>query len=207
MTETTARQVQDMLRGVAVPDGVANPQRDIAYKTGTSYGFRDALAIGSSRGFTVAVWVGRTEGTPRPGSYGRNTAAPLLFRVFDLLPPEQVEPHVVQTRQPVRAAALRHFAPAAGFQSSGDDGVAMLRILFPPAGARIEAAHIATGMAPMTLEVSGGIPPYQWVINGRPLSPAPIGAPISWRPDGLGFFTVSVTDSMHHAATADFQLE
>ncbi len=58
----------------------------IAWKTGTSYGFRDAWAIGVMPGHTVGVWVGRPDGTPLPGHYGALTAAPLMFQVFRLLP-------------------------------------------------------------------------------------------------------------------------
>lgn len=58
----------------------------VAWKTGTSYGFRDARALGSTRRYTVGVWVGRPDGTPLPGQYGAVTALPLLFEVVDSLP-------------------------------------------------------------------------------------------------------------------------
>lgn len=58
----------------------------VAWKTGTSYGFRDAWAIGSTRTYTVGVWVGRPDGTPLPGQYGAVTALPLLFETIDSLP-------------------------------------------------------------------------------------------------------------------------
>ncbi len=58
----------------------------LAWKTGTSYGFRDAWALGSSPGATIGVWVGRPDGTPMPGHYGAITALPLLFAVADALP-------------------------------------------------------------------------------------------------------------------------
>jgi penicillin-binding protein 1C len=58
----------------------------VAWKTGTSYGFRDAWAIGATRRYTVGVWVGRPDGTPLPGQYGAVTALPLLFEVTDSLP-------------------------------------------------------------------------------------------------------------------------
>lgn len=58
----------------------------VAWKTGTSYGFRDAWAIGSTRRYTVGVWVGRPDGTPLPGQYGAVTALPLMFEVIDSLP-------------------------------------------------------------------------------------------------------------------------
>lgn len=58
----------------------------VAWKTGTSYGFRDAWALGATRQYTIGVWVGRPDGTPLPGQYGAITALPLLFEVADTLP-------------------------------------------------------------------------------------------------------------------------
>ena len=58
----------------------------MAWKTGTSYGYRDAWALGSTRRYTVGVWVGRPDGTPMPGQYGATTALPLLFETIDSLP-------------------------------------------------------------------------------------------------------------------------
>jgi penicillin-binding protein 1C len=58
----------------------------VAWKTGTSYGYRDAWALGATRRYTVGVWVGRPDGTPLPGQYGAVTALPLLFEVIDSLP-------------------------------------------------------------------------------------------------------------------------
>lgn len=65
-----------------------NQNRQIAWKTGTSYGFRDAWAIGVTDEYTIGVWIGRPDNTPSPGQYGAVTAAPLLFDVVDsqLLP-------------------------------------------------------------------------------------------------------------------------
>ncbi len=60
--------------------------RQAAWKTGTSYGFRDAWTIGVTDRHTVGVWVGRPDGTPSPGQYGRATAAPLMFSIIDSLP-------------------------------------------------------------------------------------------------------------------------
>jgi len=58
----------------------------VAWKTGTSYGYRDAWAMGGTQAHTVGVWVGRPDGTPLPGQYGAITALPLLFEVIDSLP-------------------------------------------------------------------------------------------------------------------------
>ena len=58
----------------------------IAWKTGTSFGFRDGWAIGITPANVVAVWVGNADGEGRPGLIGVNTAAPILFDIFRLLP-------------------------------------------------------------------------------------------------------------------------
>jgi penicillin-binding protein 1C len=68
----------------------------IAWKTGTSFGFRDAWAVGVSDRYAVGVWVGRPDGTPNPGSFGANTAAPLLVDIFAALPaPAPFAPNAV----------------------------------------------------------------------------------------------------------------
>ncbi len=58
----------------------------IAWKTGTSFGYRDAWAIGLNPGYLVGVWVGNADGEGRPGLTGVNAAAPIMFDVFGLLP-------------------------------------------------------------------------------------------------------------------------
>lgn len=60
--------------------------KQIAWKTGTSFGFRDAWAIGTTQDYVVGVWVGNADGEGRPGLVGVQTAAPILFDVFSLLP-------------------------------------------------------------------------------------------------------------------------
>ena len=60
--------------------------KQIAWKTGTSFGFRDAWAIGTTKDYVVGVWVGNADGEGRPGLVGVETAAPILFDVFNLLP-------------------------------------------------------------------------------------------------------------------------
>ena len=59
--------------------------RRVAWKTGTSFGFRDAWAIGVTPRFAVGVWAGNADGTGRPGLRGSEAAAPILFELFDAL--------------------------------------------------------------------------------------------------------------------------
>ncbi|MBF9003587.1 penicillin-binding protein 1C [Vibrio nitrifigilis] len=81
--------IHSILEKIAPPDRVkAAHSRHIAWKTGTSYGYRDAWAIGTSYQYTVGVWVGRPDGAPYVGQTGANQAGPLLFDIFDMLPAE-----------------------------------------------------------------------------------------------------------------------
>jgi penicillin-binding protein 1C len=79
------------LKEVNRPEGNENweffdSSKEIAWKTGTSFGFRDAWAIGTSKKYVVGVWVGNADGEGRPGLTGVSTAGPVLFDVFDVLP-------------------------------------------------------------------------------------------------------------------------
>lgn len=91
LSEGAAWIVREMLEANPRPGyapGTFDPgtRPRVAWKTGTSYGFRDAWAVGATRTYTVAVWIGRPDGTPMPGQYGAITALPLLFQVIDSLP-------------------------------------------------------------------------------------------------------------------------
>ena len=84
----------ESLKEVNRPEGDDNWEffdnsKQIAWKTGTSYGFRDAWAIGTTKDYVVGVWVGNADGEGRPGLVGVQAAAPILFDVFDLLPNSQ----------------------------------------------------------------------------------------------------------------------
>lgn len=81
----------ESLKEVNRPEGNENwefydSSKQIAWKTGTSFGFRDAWAIGTTKDYVVGVWVGNADGEGRPGLVGVQTAAPILFEVFDVLP-------------------------------------------------------------------------------------------------------------------------
>ncbi|MBP6334949.1 MAG: penicillin-binding protein 1C [Bacteroidia bacterium] len=63
-----------------------NISQKIAWKTGTSYGYRDAWSIGCTPEYTIAVWVGNADGEGRPGLTGISAAAPMMFDILSLLP-------------------------------------------------------------------------------------------------------------------------
>ncbi len=72
--------VGNVLIGTPPPENAARNR--IAFKTGTSYGYRDAWAVGFDGRRTIGVWVGRPDGAPVPGILGRTAAAPILFDAF-----------------------------------------------------------------------------------------------------------------------------
>lgn len=185
---TAAWYVADILSEAPLPEGFASlapalRDRRIAYKTGTSAGFRDAWAAGYSNNWTVVVWVGHADGTPRPGQLGRAAALPLLLKAFGRLPAEDNRampppPDVLRAAShrdlPLR---MRTLAPAA--HASGGP-----RIAYPPADARIELA----GREAVPLAAAGGSGQLHWLIDGRPL------ADTKWVPEGPGLARVAVID-------------
>src|SRR4029077_1908054 len=72
--------ITKILQGTPPPQSAAGSR--IAFKTGTSYGYRDAWAVGFDGKRTIGVWVGRPDGAPVPGLIGRAVAAPILFDAF-----------------------------------------------------------------------------------------------------------------------------
>jgi penicillin-binding protein 1C len=136
--------------------------------------------------YTVGVWVGRADGTPRPGAFARATAAPLLYRIFDLLPEESGAPEVMpEVPAGARAPALVRL-PGRGQRVTGGP-----RIVYPPAGAVLEVAHGAA----LALEAAGGVRPYHWAVDGVPLADEAAGEAPDWVPDGPGFAHLTLTDS------------
>jgi len=186
--------------------------RRVAYKTGTSYGFRDAWALGWTGRHTIGVWVARADGTPRPGNFGRNTAAPVLFQVFDQLSGEPglavVPPppgSIVAATNASLPRNLQRFHPSgdASSQSAADEP----HILFPPDGALIELRPGPDGTATtLALKAEGGTQPLRWMVNGLPVPNANRRAEAFWQPDGEGFAKVTVIDAAEHAASVEVRL-
>lgn len=100
--------VKRILSGQARPDrdprAQLAPRPSLAWKTGTSYGFRDAWAIGVGPRYLIGVWLGRPDGTPVPGQFGLASAAPLLLQVHDLLVNRDRQRGIAQPQEPVPAS-------------------------------------------------------------------------------------------------------
>ena len=114
MEPVAAWYVSNVLLGTPPPENGV-PGR-IAFKTGTSYGYRDAWSIGFDGKRTIGVWVGRPDGAPVPGLVGRSAAAPILFDAFARLPPPpaalpRAPDGVLVTTSARLPPPLRHFQP------------------------------------------------------------------------------------------------
>jgi penicillin-binding protein 1C len=193
-----AYYVEEILRGAPPPANALKGR--IAFKTGTSYGFRDALAVGFDRGTTIAVWVGRPDNGPTPGLIGREAAAPILFDAFERLgrdvepirPPKGVLTAAVTADLPPPLRHLRNDAP----KTMAATETAALKIAFPPDGALIDLGlNEGARDSRLALKALGGAPPFTWFVNGEPVGEADLRRLSAWKPDGAGFARVSVTDA------------
>lgn len=183
----------------------------IAYKTGTSYGYRDAWAMGYTKDYTIGIWVGRPDGSFSGGRMGRDAAAPLLFEAFDQLPPSEsalagTPPEgVLLGGNAALPANLRRFdsGPALVAAQREQD---KLRIAFPLDGATVPMAESDPPL-PLVLKAEGGNLPLRWLVNGRPVSSAPYLRQAQWDPDGKGAQRVTVIDAGGRSASAEIWLK
>jgi penicillin-binding protein 1C len=201
--------VNDILAEAPPPPGVLPAEirrgRRLAFKTGTSYGYRDFWAVGYDPEVTIGVWAGRPDGTPMPGRSGRLTAAPILFKIADLLgpamtrneaPPPRGAMLVARNDLPSRLQRLDPGPPLRAAASTGGP-----QIVYPPDGALIEWRG-----EELPLEAAGGKRPLRWLVDGKPLPSAPPRRPIYWRPEGIGFARLTVIDGDGRSAHSTVRL-
>lgn len=165
ISRSAAWQVGHVLSSIAPPPGA--PRNRLAYKTGTSYGHRDAWAIGYDGQHVAAVWIGRPDGTPVPGAFGGDLAAPVLFEVFQRVkpeltplgppPPETLLVGSSQLPQPLQRFRGRN----AVFEASDDTP----KLAFPPDGARLAQVE-----GDLTVKVRDGTLPLTILANGVPVA-------------------------------------
>ena len=188
--------VGNVLSGTPPPENAAGGR--IAYKTGTSYGFRDAWSVGFDGRRTIGVWVGRPDSAPVPGLVGRTAAAPILFDAFaragqgaaPLPPAPKGALFATTARLPL---PLRHFRPNGALAS--DNGTAPLRIVYPPDKARVELASFDGKTDPLAVKIAGGVEPLTVLVNGLPASARAERRTLFVEPDGPGFVRLTVIDA------------
>ena len=198
---SAAWQVGDILAGLAPPPGA--PENRLAYKTGTSYGHRDAWAIGFDGTHVIGVWLGRPDGTPVPGAFGADLAAPVLFQAFarlkpSLAPQPPAPPATLLVSNAELPQPLQKFrSRSAAFQPDPDAPA----VAFPPDGAEVEL--LADGLM---VRVEGGQAPFTWLVDGRPVM-LELRARQAMLDDlGRGFVTLSVIDAEGRSARAKIRL-
>jgi penicillin-binding protein 1C len=185
--------VGNVLIGAPPPDNA--PPGRIAFKTGTSYGYRDAWAVGYDGRMTIGIWVGRADGAPVPGLVGRAAAAPILFDAF-ARSGNAPAPLAHAPKGAVFAATNKLPPPLQHFSSDGSLSAASEppRIMFPPDGARIELAKGAAP-EPVALKIAGGAAPLTVMVNGVPLAAQGGRRTLFFAPDGPGFVRLTVMDA------------
>ena len=201
MTRVAAWELGDILAGLAPPPGA--PSNRLAYKTGTSYGHRDAWAIGFDGSHVIGVWMGRADGTPVPGAFGADLAAPVLFEAFARLkpaldpqpppPPDTLLVTTAQLPQPLRQFRSREAAFAADASAP--------QLAFPPDGAEVEL--LPEGLM---VQVTGGTAPFTWLADGAPVMAAQTEPTAMLPALGRGFVTLSVIDAKGRSARTRVRL-
>jgi len=194
-----AAEVLDILREAPGPRGRAPTALTrggpaMAFKTGTSYGFRDAVAAGVVGGHVIIVWTGRADGGARAGLTGRDAALPLLFDAADVVGAPASAPRPIAPKGAPQA--LQQLRPAGG------EGP---RLIFPPDGATVQVESV--GPAARGLVMAAGGEDLSWYVDGRPLAADPVSGRVVWPPGASGFYRLRVVAGQGRAAAARFRLK
>jgi len=196
MGDVAAWQVADILLETPRPIGVTGT--GIAFKTGTSYGHRDAWAMGFDGRHVIGVWMGRADGTPVPGAFGGELAAPVLFAAFERLkiridPTPAPPPATLLLSNAQLPLPLQRFRPRG--ESLVDGGP---QIAFPPDGAVVEGDVLM-------VRVREGLAPFTWLANGAPVLTSH-AREVLLDDLGPGFSAVTVIDAAGRAARTRIEL-
>ncbi len=196
--------ITDTLSGVLPPLGMK--QRGIAYKTGTSYGYRDAWSVGFDGRYVIGIWVGRADNGSVPGIAGYATAAPILFDAFAksgvaITPFAATPSGVTRLSYSDLPANQRRFTTTASGLLSASRRESSPVIVYPPEGARVELSDSAGALSPLVLKLQGGRAPFRWLANGKPLPDLTRRRSNEWTPEGQGFSTLTVIDADGRASS------
>ena len=203
LSPVAAWYVSDILRNAPAPANAKPGQ--IAYKTGTSYGLRDAWAVGYDGRHTIAVWVGRPDGAATPDLAGRTAAAPLLFDAFARLAQRRT-PLAPAPGGAVMAAGtglpppLKRFREAKEETMTSANGAYLepaVQIAFPPDRAEIDAED-GDG-AGVVVKAEGGVLPLTWLVDGVPILSDPVRREAELPAAMRGFHKLSVIDARGRA--------
>ncbi len=203
--------VGDMLSGIPNPTG-SRPLR-IAWKTGTSYGYRDAWAIGYDGKHVIGVWVGRADNGAVPGITGATTAGPILFEAFERSgfgtePLPKAPAGAVRIEQAQLPDPLLRFSAGQSVPLSPSNVGEMLHIAFPQSGSALEVPASMQGeVNPVIVKLQGGRPPFRLLANGKPSGSVSRTRQMVWKPEGIGFQRLTVLDANGAARSVDISLQ
>ncbi|MGJ4947470.1 penicillin-binding protein 1C [Bradyrhizobium sp. HKCCYLS20291] len=209
MDPAAAWQVGNVLLGTPPPENAARNR--IAFKTGTSYGYRDAWSVGFDGRITIGVWVGRPDGAPVPGLIGRVSAAPILFDAFarsGKLPAALPKPPkgALVANNSKLPLPLRRFRPIGELVRTGAEQAP--HIQFPLNGSRIDVDRSAGQEASvMPVKVSGGVLPLTMLVNGLPVGEIDSRRQRLIDPPGPGFARLTVIDATGAADTVVVRIQ
>ncbi|MEH6520739.1 penicillin-binding protein 1C [Sulfitobacter sp.] len=204
MSDVAAWQVSHILSGIAPPKGSAATAGQIAYKTGTSYGHRDAWAVGFDGRHVVGVWLGRPDGTPVPGVFGGALAAPALFEAFGRISSERAplalppkDALIVGTAE--LPEQLRQFHSRDAIFAVGPDRPV---VAFPPDGAVLRRSGFG-----VPLKLRAGALPLTVLVNGLPVITHLRARDAVLALDAEGFTRISVIDARGRSASVEIRLD
>jgi penicillin-binding protein 1C len=209
MDQAAAWQVGNVMIGTPPPENGAHNR--IAFKTGTSYGYRDAWSVGFDGKLTIGVWVGRPDGAPVPGLVGRTAAAPILFDAFartGKLPAALPRPPkgVLVAANAKLPLPLRRFRPMGELVRTGSEQAP--RIQFPLNGSRIDIDRSGDGQSSaMPVKVAGGILPLTVLVNGTSAGEIDSRRQRLVDPPGPGFARLTVIDATGAADTVVIRIQ
>ncbi len=205
MSAESADQIVKILKDTPAPAGrmpgrlTANAP-EVAFKTGTSYGFRDAWAAGVAGDYAIVIWVGRADGAPRPGETGRKAALPLLFEVAD-----RAAHHLGESGSSTTRLMSQKAPQAKGALARFDGDAKPPEILFPPRNAELWAGTVDGKPARPFVFAGRGEGALRWYVDGAPVTLDDGGLP-SWRPDRVGFYRVSAVDPAGRASSVEIRV-
>ena len=204
ISPAAAWHIGQILSEITPPRAVGVHRGRIAYKTGTSYGHRDAWAIGFDGAHVIGVWLGRPDGTPVPGAFGGDLAAPLLFEAFGRLkpapdpfpapPPETLILGTASLPKPLQRFRSRDaaFVPAANAP----------QVLFPPRDAVLR--HTSDGVP---LKIANGVLPITILVNGAPVRTGVYNREVTLDMLDQGFSQIAVLDAEGQSAQVEIQVD
>lgn len=195
LSEKNAYEVGRILRSAPPPPNARGG--GIAFKTGTSYGHRDAWAIGYDGKHVIGVWVGRADASATPELVGRTAAAPILFDAFravskqrtPLARPQSLPPRIDAADLP---PPLKRFDRDLTRASGSPFLDPPVRIAFPPDRAELA---VASGDPLVILRADGGALPLTWLADGVQIDHRSAERTALFKPAGSGFVKITVLDS------------